>query len=436
MRAPPLEGDEAPITSPALVVNVKDYFNMPPPKEAFTADAKSNNRPLSAATAAGLPVLCADEIVTAAELGQGGFCSVLAVRNIKLEPDAPVDKTLVLAEDDVSSRRKFIKRFGKYSEAHYSYRHVPGQPVPMGDPAQQKPPKLALKRLKTSLNKKRYAIGLSDLTSEVSLLVSLQHPHIVTVYGVGYDNGDKGCQTKSNKSITFVVLDQLRCTLKNKLYMWRERRGMGMMISRAQLNELWLERVLILFRIATAIEFLHSKGVAHRDLNPDNVGFDSDDVPKLFDFGLARVVGNKRLPTGILPEPSEMPDDDDAKYEMTTNTGTIRYMAPEIALSEKYGLSVDVYSFAIMMHEVLSLYKPFSNVPSVTFTSTVAIKGLRPTIDACWPEGIKHMMKRMWDGESSNRPSSKEVVAVFESLLRGSDDQLYPKPALRRLLAR
>ena len=424
--------------SPALVVNVKGYFNMPPPKEAFTADAKSNS-PLSAAVAAGLPVMCADEILTAAELGQGGFCSVKAVRAIKLEP---VNKALVLTEDEISSRRKFIKRFGNYDKAHYSYRHVPGQPVPVGDPAQQKPPKLALKRLKTSLNKKRYAIGLSDLTSEVSLLVSLRHPNIITVYGVGYDNSDKKSENNQSgsqaqgKSITFVLLDQLRCTLKNKLYMWRERRGMGMLISRAQLNELWLERMVILMRIASAIEFLHSKGVAHRDLNPDNVGFDSDDVPKLFDFGLARVVGSKRLPPGELPDPSEASGGDDAKYEMTTNTGTIRYMAPEIALSEKYGKKVDVYSFAILMHEVLSLYKPFSNVPSTTFTSTVAIKGLRPNIDACWPEGIKHMMKRMWDGESSNRPTSKEVVAVFESLLRGSDGQLYPIPVLRRLLAR
>ena len=405
--------------------------------EAFTADAKAFDRPQSAAAVAGLPSLCADEIITAAELGQGGFCSVRAVRNIKLEPDAPTDKELVLTEDDVSYRRKFKSRFGNYDKAHYSYRHVPGQPAPMlGDPAQQKPPKLALKRLKSSLNRKRYAIGLSDLTSEVSLLVSLRHPHIIAVYGVGYDNSDKSGSQAQGKSITFVLLDQLRCTLKNKLYMWRERRGMGMLISRAQLNELWLERMVILMRIASAIEFLHSKGVAHRDLNPDNVGFDSDDVPKLFDFGLARVVGDKRLPPGELPNPSEISGGDDAKYKMTTNTGTIRYMAPEIALSEKYGKKVDIYSFAILMHEVLSLYKPFSNVPSTTFTSTVAIKGLRPTLDACWPDGIKHMMKRMWDGESSIRPTSKEVVAVLESLLRGSDDQLYPKAALRRLLAR
>ena len=78
---------------------------MPPPKEAFTADAKSNS-PLSAAVAAGLPVMCADEILTAAELGQGGFCSVKAVRAIKLEP---VNKAMVLTEDEISSRRKFIK---------------------------------------------------------------------------------------------------------------------------------------------------------------------------------------------------------------------------------------------------------------------------------------------------------------------------------------
>ena len=207
-----------------------------------------------------------------------------------------------------------------------------------------------------------------------------------------------------------------------------------MFISRSELNELWLERTVILMRIASAVEFLHANGVAHRDLHPHNIGFDSDDTLKLFDFGLARVVGNKRVPPGIIP--GKALDDDDAKYQMTGNTGTLRYMAPEIALGERYGLKVDVYSLAIVFHEVLSLLKPFANVPPTTFTSTVSIKNYRPPIDACWPDGIKHMMNRMWDGKSANRPPSREIVAVLESLLRGSDDQLYPKSAIRRILTK
>ena len=392
---------------------------MPPPQETFVADRQRRLAHVSVS----IPVLNNNEIITAAELGQGGFCRVMAVRNVKV----------VLTEDDIS-RQQFAKQFSNYKEAHYSYRHVPGQHLPrMGDPRKQQPPKLALKRLKSSLNKKRYALGAADLNSEVSLLANLRHPNIITVYGVGYDSGSDSGHTDR---ISFVLLDQLRCTLKNKLYMWRERRGMGMLISRSELNELWLERTVILMRIASAVEFLHANGVAHRDLHPHNIGFDGDDTPKLFDFGLARVVGNKRLPPGTIPSKVGLLDDDDAKYQMTGNTGTIRYMAPEIALGEQYGLKVDVYSLAIVFHEVLSLLKPFANVSPTTFTSTVSIKNYRPSIDACWPDGIKHMMNRMWDGKSANRPPSREIVAVLESLLRGSDDQLYPKSAIRRILTK
>jgi len=154
---------------------------------------------------------------------------------------------------------------------------------------------------------------------------------------------------------------------------------------------------------------------------------------------LARVVGKERLPPGTLPGDTEediSTEDDDARYDMTTNTGTVRYMAPEIALGEQYGLKVDVYSLAIVMHEVLSLRKPYASVPMTTFCSEVAIRGQRPAVDGCWPDGIRHILQRMWDGDGAERPQAKEVVAVLESLLRGSDEQLYPRPALHRLLAR
>jgi serine/threonine protein kinase len=265
----------------------------PPPREAFhhrdaNDPCSTANRPLALALS-GLPALCSDEIHTGPELGQGGYCSVLAVRAVQLSPDAPTDKKLILTADAAAARGRFRRRFGGYREAHRPYHlHRPGQPPPpVGDPAQQKPPKLALKRLKSSLNRKRQATGLADLTSEVALLAQLGgHPNIVGCYGVGYDTsnnggddgdgggGDDNEANSGNRSIAFVLLDQLRCTLRNKLYLWRERRGAGMLISRSRLHELWLERMVILMRIASAVEYLHSKGVAHRDINCDNVGFD------------------------------------------------------------------------------------------------------------------------------------------------------------------
>jgi serine/threonine protein kinase len=76
------------------------------------------------------------------------------------------------------------------------------------------------------------------------------------------------------------------------------------------------------------------QSVVYRDLKPTNVGFDVRDDAKLFDFGLAREF-----------RPEEL---EDRSYKLTGETGTMRYMAPEVALSQPYSEKVDVFSFGIM----------------------------------------------------------------------------------------
>ena len=414
-----------------------------PPKQAFEAAARASdvqtNNDKGDVEALGLPsalegapVLCSDEIVVGPELGRGGFCTVSAVRRVELTPDAPCDKELILTQTEVEARGRLAHSFRGYEKAHYSYRHVPGQPQPVADPTDQKPPRIALKRLKSSLNKKRYEIGLNDLTSEVTLLASLgnSHPNVISLHAIGFND-------PSSRRISFAVLDQLRSTLKNKLYMWREARGLGLFITRQALNDLWLERMVVLQRVASAVEFLHSRGVIHRDLNAENIGFDSDDVVRVFDFGLARKVGENRLQgSDISPNDGNDNDDQDKTYDMTANTGTLRYMSPEIALGFPYGLKADVYSLSIVMYQVLSLHQPFVNVQASVFQSVVIVNGFRPPIDASWPTELKELLQRMWAPASVNRPPAREIVDTLERLLRGSDDELYPKPALQKLLSR
>lgn len=74
--------------------------------------------------------------------------------------------------------------------------------------------------------------------------------------------------------------------------------------------------------------------VIYRDLKPSNIGFDVRDDAKLFDFGLA---------IEFQPEAVE-----NGNYKLTGMTGTMRYMAPEVALSHSYTEKADVFSFGIM----------------------------------------------------------------------------------------
>ena len=103
--------------------------------------------------------------------------------------------------------------------------------------------------------------------------------------------------------------------------------------------------------IANAMVYLHStrywedekqewmKCVIHRDLKPDNIGFNSSGQLKLFDFGLCTCV---KLRSNV-----------NEAYEMTGNTGSLRYMAPEMFLNETYGPKIDLWSFGCIIFEMI-----------------------------------------------------------------------------------
>lgn len=109
-------------------------------------------------------------------------------------------------------------------------------------------------------------------------------------------------------------------------------------------------------------------------------------------------------------------------------TGSPRYMSPEISECRPYNTSADVYSFAVVTHEVLSLRTPFVHIKYdiKVLQEEVNVKGTRPPIDAAWPRGVTDLLERMWDGDLRRRPTMSEVEERIENLLRGGEDQLFP----------
>ena len=102
--------------------------------------------------------------------------------------------------------------------------------------------------------------------------------------------------------------------------------------------------------IAEALHYLHfgchpQATIIHRDLKPDNIGFNSAGVLKLFDFGLCTCVHRRRVST--------------ESYQLTGNTGSLRYMAPEVAKKESYSEKVDVYSFGVLVWQMAKDRVPF-----------------------------------------------------------------------------
>jgi len=116
----------------------------------------------------------------------------------------------------------------------------------------------------------------------------------------------------------------------------------------------WKMRLGLLMDLCGAISFLHTNRVIHRDLKPDNVGFDQAGNLKVFDFDVARV----------LPSQGNWGDYRNETFKMTRKVGSPRYMSPEVAKGERYNEKTDVYALGLLAYEILSLKRPFDSLSS------------------------------------------------------------------------
>jgi serine/threonine protein kinase len=157
-------------------------------------------------------------------------------------------------------------------------------------------------------------------------------------------------------------------------------------------------KVKYLLDISQGMKFLHERGIMHRDLKPQNILVNKDNICKLCDFGLAKVI-NETLTLGVI--------------------GTWQYMAPEIMNeTEAYNEKCDVYSFGIMMHEIFTLSKPYVTLSEEyvnQFTMGLKIiNGQRPIIpsELFSNEESEHMLLNILDWFfKTNELSSSLAIA-------------------------
>ena len=117
---------------------------------------------------------------------------------------------------------------------------------------------------------------------------------------------------------------------------------------------------------------------------------------KVFDFGLAKEMKDE--------------DRDGSLYNLSANTGSLRYMAPEVALGKPYNEKVDIFSFAILLWQMLSLETPFENYNVAKHSDLVIHGKQRPPINEKWPETLKNLLNGCWSHNLSERPDCQGVM--------------------------
>jgi serine/threonine protein kinase len=136
-----------------------------------------------------------------------------------------------------------------------------------------------------------------------------------------------------------------------------------------------------------------------------SAGFTLDGTVKILDFGLARIVDKTSL-------------DSNGVYAMSGETGSLRYMAPEVADAFPYNHKADVYSYGIVLWELNAGKKPFDGLNRELFYERVVHGGERPPMSKKWSEELKALLADCWSADIEVRPSFPDIVNKIDAMLK------------------
>ncbi|CAM8959889.1 unnamed protein product [Rhodiola kirilowii] len=221
-------------------------------------------------------------------------------------------------------------------------------------------------------NLERAQLMEQQFQQEVMMLATLKHPNIVRFIG--------SCR---KPMVWCIVTEYARGGSVRQFLMNRHNRAVPLKTAVKQALD-----------VARGMEYVHALNTIHRDLKSDNLLIFGDKSIKIADFGVARIEVQTE---GMTPE-----------------TGTYRWMAPEMIQHRPYNQRVDVYSFGIVLWELITGLLPFPNMTAVQAAFAVVNKGVRPIIpNDCLPV-LSEIMTRCWDANPDVRPSFSEVVRMLE----------------------
>lgn len=169
--------------------------------------------------------------------------------------------------------------------------------------------------------------------------------------------------------------------------------------------------------VANGMSYLHRKSIMHRDIKPANILLDGDVAGgnfcgKVTDFGVAVMHSGQ-------------------SEEHTAETGTYRWMAPEVIRHESYSFMADVYSYALVVWQLVTHETPFENISQIEAAGKVAIDNARPPFPPGIPNLVMVLIETCWSNCPDDRLSFAQIAVELKKIqdvLKENDKSWLIKP--------
>ncbi|XP_017072405.1 mitogen-activated protein kinase kinase kinase 13-B isoform X2 [Drosophila eugracilis] len=162
-------------------------------------------------------------------------------------------------------------------------------------------------------------------------------------------------------------------------------------------------------QIALGMQYLHSHKIIHRDLKSPNILISTNEVVKISDFGTCR-------------------EWNEISTKMSF-AGTVAWMAPEVIRNEPCSEKVDIWSYGVVLWEMLTCEIPYKDVDSSAIIWGVGNNSLKLLVPSTCPEGFKLLVKLCWKSKHTNRPSFRQILSHLDiagpELLRKTEKQYF-----------